>query len=92
MRVFSIHRNVMCGQCKGALLRLQVGYTAIFLFPGLLPGWAGSRVGLFTPRKVGKGFACLGFYFLPWLAPDVATCLLPKWYRWATRAVSFRLD
>jgi hypothetical protein len=89
MKLFSIQRNVMCGQCKGALLRLQVGYTAIFLLPGLIPGWAGSQIGLFTPRKTVEGYARTGFWFRPWLAPDVSVSRLPSWYRTATRCLSF---
>jgi hypothetical protein len=89
MKLFSLQRNVMSGQCKGALLRLQVCYTAIFLFPGLIRGWAGSHIGLFTPRKTDTGYTCTGFYFRPWLAPDVPVCQLPKWYRLMAGAASF---
>ena len=89
MKLFSIQRDVISGQCKGALLRLQVRYTAVFLLPGLIPGWAGSRIGLFTPRKTADGYACTGFWFRPWLAPDVPISRLPRWYRTATRRLSF---
>lgn len=92
MKLFAIHHNVMSGQCKGALLRLQVRYTAIFFLPGLIRGWAGSQVGFFTPRKTKNGYTCTGFYFRPWLAPDIAVVRLPRWYRLLTRAVSFRFD
>lgn len=90
--IFAIQRDVMSGQCKGALLRVQVRYTAIFIFPRLVRGWVGSQIGLFTPRKTSKGYVCTGFYFQPWLAPDVAVCILPKWYRICMDALSFRLD
>lgn len=90
MKLFSIQRNVMSGQCKGALLRFQVRHTALVLFPGLIRGWAGSQIGLFTPRRVSAdGYACTGFYFRPWLAPDVAVSRLPRWYVRTARALSF---
>ena len=92
MKLFKLQRQVMSGQCKGALLRLQVRYTAIFFFPGLIRGWAGSQIGIFTPRKNEYGYSCTGFYFRPWLAPDIAVCRLPKWYRFVTRAISFRFE
>ena len=92
MKLVSIQRNTMSGQCKGALLRLQVRHTAVFLFPGLVPGWAGSNIGLFVPRKTENGYACVGFRFHPHLAPDIAWNQLPKWYRTLTRALSFRFD
>lgn len=90
MKLFGIQRNVLSGQCKGALLRVQVRYTAFFLLPGLIRGWAGSQIGLFTPRRMSPdGWACVGFYFRPWLAPDVAVSRLPKWYVRTARALSF---
>jgi len=89
---FAIQRNVMSGQCKTCLLRLQVRYTAFFLFPGLFRGWAGSQFGLFTPRKTSGGYVCTGFYFQPWLAPDIAVCRLPKWYLKTVRFFSYRND
>lgn len=92
MKLFSLQRDVMSGQCKGALLRLQVRYTAIFFLPGLIRGWAGSQIGLFTPKKTDKGYACTGFYFSPWLAPDIAVCRLPRWYLFLARAFSFRFE
>lgn len=92
MKLFSIQRNVMSGQCKGALLRLQIRYTAIFLLPGLIRGWAGGHIGFFTPRKTATGYACTGFYFEPWLAPDIAVAELPLWYRRVMRALSFRWE
>lgn len=92
MKLFSMQRDVMSGQCKGALLRLQVRYTAVFLFPGLIRSWAGSQIGIFTPRKTESGYRCTGFYFHPWLAPDIAVCRLPRWYRALTRAISFRFE
>lgn len=90
--LFSIQRNVMSGQCKGALLRLQIRYTAIFFFPGWIGGWAGSRIGLFTPRKKPDGYVCTGFYFQPWLSPDKAICDLPRWYVKTMQFISFRSD
>lgn len=89
MKLFTVQKDVMSGQCKGALLRLQVRYTAYFLFPGLIPGWVGSQIGLFTPVKKGDEYTCRGFYFHPWLAKDVAISQLPKWYRWFTGILSF---
>lgn len=90
MNIFAIQRNVLSGQCKGALLRVQVRYTAFFLLPGAIRGWAGSQIGLFTPRRVNAdGYACVGFYFRPWLAPDAAVSRLPRWYVRTMRALSF---
>lgn len=91
-KLFSIHRNVMSGQCKGALLRIQVRYTAIFILPGCIRGWAGGHIGFFTPRKTSTGYVCTGFYFQPWLSPDVAVRSLPQWYVKALRFISFRSD
>jgi len=90
--LFLIHKNVMSGQCKNALFRIQIRYTALFLFPGWIPGWAGSQIGLFTPRKTSTGYKCTGFYFQPWLAPDIAVIQLPKWYVKMLRAISFRSE
>jgi len=92
MAIFEIQRDVMSGQCKGALARIQVRYTALFIGTGWIRGWAGSQIGLFTPRKTESGYRCTGFYFQPWLAPDIAVCRLPRWYRAVTRAISFRFE
>lgn len=91
-KLIVMHKDVMSGQCKGAVLRLQIRYTAIFLFPSLIRGWAGSHIGIFTPRKTESGYSCTGFYFRPWLAPDVTVCELPKWYLACARACSFRFE
>lgn len=92
MKLFAIDKNVISGQCKGALLRMQFRYTAIFFCVGLIPGWVGSQVGFFTPTKTKDGYICTEFYFKPWLAKDIAVCKLPKWYRAVTRAISFRFN
>lgn len=93
MNLFTIQRDVMSGQCKGALLRIQFRYTAVFLFPGLIPGWVGSQIGLFVPKKATTGgYSCTGFYFQPWLARDISVGRLPTWYRRLAGAVSFRTD
>lgn len=92
MRIFHIQRDVMSGQCKGAPIRIQFRYTAIFLFPGLIRGWAGSQLGLFVPKKTPSGYSLRGFYFRPWLAPDIAVCRLPRWYVAIANAFSFRTD
>lgn len=92
MAIFKIQRDVMSGQCKGALARIQVRYTALFIGTGWIRGWAGSQIGLFTPRKTENGYRCTGFYFHPWLAPDIAVGRLPRWYRLLTRAISFRFE
>lgn len=89
MKLFKIDREVMSGQCKGALLRLQIRYTAIFFFPDLIPGWAGSHIGIFSPRKTANGYKCTGFYFRPWLSPDIAVGRLPKSYVKMLRFFSF---
>lgn len=92
LKLIHIQRNVMSGQCKGALLRIQVRYTAIFVCAGLIRGWAGSHLGIFTPRKTKDGYKCTGFYFRPWLAPDVAVSQLPKWYLRIARSLSFSFE
>lgn len=91
MKFITVQRDVMHGQCKGALARIQVRYTSIILFSGLMPGWAGSRIGIFSPRKTQDGYECTGFYFFPWLAPDIAVCRLPRRYR-MLGLLSFRFD
>ena len=58
MALFKIQRDVMSGQCKGALARIQVRYTALFIGTGWIRGWAGSQIGLFTPRKTENGYRC----------------------------------
>jgi hypothetical protein len=79
MKIVHIHRNVMSGQCKGSLLRLQIRHTAIFFFPWFR-GWSGSHIGLFVPRKVNGYYRCTGFRFRPWFASDIAVNRLPNWY------------
>lgn len=88
--MIAIQRNVMSGQCKGALLRIQIRYTAIFMGAGWIGSWAGSQIGFFTPKKTDNGYTCTGFHFEPWLAPDVPVCGLPRWYRSTMRAITFR--
>ena len=82
--------GVMSGGCKGALLRIQFRYTAVFLFPMLIRGWNGSQIGLFSPAKTSDDYRCTGFYFEPWLAPDIAAIQLPRWYVKAMRFLSVR--
>lgn len=94
MKIITITRNVESGQCKGALLRIQIRTTAIFLFSGMRlwfkNGFAGSQVGLFAPNGYKNGkYKFTRFYFHPWLAPDVAVCRLPQWYRFTMRLISF---
>jgi hypothetical protein len=89
MKLFILQRNVMSGQCKRTLLRIQVGYTALLIFPGLIPGWCGSQIGLFTPGKTENGYRCTEFYVHPWLAPDIPVCRLPKWYLRLVSMISF---
>lgn len=92
MKLFEIQKNVMSGQCKNTLLRIQLRYTALFIGVGLIPGWAGTQIGLFTPKKCEGGYRCLGVYFHPWLAPDIPVVRLPKWYRVLMKFISFRFD
>jgi len=91
MKLFTVQRDVMSGQCVGSPLRVQVGYTAVFLFPGLIGTWTGTKIGLFTPRRPAPGqpYTRSGFYFYPWLASRVSIHRLPKWYRVLTNALSF---
>ena len=93
MKLLVVQRNVISGQCKGALVRVQVRYTALVLFSGLLRGWCGAQIGVFSPRhSASRGYSCTGFYFQPWLTPDVPVGRLPKWYRWVVRNLQIRLD
>ena len=92
MALFKIQRNVVAGQCKGAIVRIQMRYTALVIGSGWIRGWAGTRIGFFSPRKTDDGYRCTGFYFFPWLAPDIAVCQLPRWYLATTRAISFRFE
>lgn len=91
MKFIQIQRNVLSGQCKNALLRIQVGYTAIYFFSGVIPGWAGTKIGVFAPVKGVEGYVRKGFYFQPWLARDVAVSRLPRWYVRVARALSFEI-
>jgi len=78
-----IHKNVISGQCKGSLVRIQIRYTAIFLGVDWLPcGWSGLQFGFFAPAHNPKiGYRCIKFYghFLPGLHGPVPSW--PKWYR-----------
>lgn len=71
-------------------MRIQVRYTAVIIGSGWIGGWAGSQIGIFTPRHTENGYVCTGFYFEPWLAPDIAVVQLPKWYTRIMHAISFR--
>ena len=87
-----IMRNVISGQCKNSLARIQIGYTAIFIGQGLLPkGWSGFQLGLFAPAHNPKvGYKRIAFYgcFLPGMPGAVIRW--PKWYRWFKKQMSFR--
>jgi hypothetical protein len=87
-----IHKNVISGQCKGSLMRIQIGYTAIFIGTNWLPiGWSGLQFGIFAPDHNSKiGYRRIAFYgsFLPGLPGSVGQW--PKWYKWLNRQMSFR--
>lgn len=87
-----IHRNVMSGQCKGALLRLQVRHTAVFLFPKLWPKRFGFQLGLFTPYKTVNGYRCFGFYFFFGGFRDIAVSSLPRWQQFVIRRIGFSFE
>lgn len=89
MAIFKIQKNVVSGQCKGALARIQIRYTALIIGSGWMRGWVGTRIGIFSPRKTEDGYRCTSFYFHPWFAPDITVNQLPKWYRTITRMISF---
>lgn len=91
-KLLHVERNVYSGQCKGALLRVQIGYTAIFLFPRALIGWSGSHLGIFSPIKRNGKYLRKGFYIKLWLAPDVAYSRLPKWYTSIAKKLRFSND
>lgn len=90
-RLWTTHQNVAWGQCKGALCRIQFRRTALFLFPGWVPGWAGSHVGIFAPSPPDWR-RCRAFYFRPWLAPDIGVGQLPRWYLAIARRLRFHFE
>ena len=81
--LYEIHKKVISGQCYGALLRIQVRYTAIFIGTNLLPkGWQGLQMGVFAPaHNPNKGYKCVKFYIslLPALPGPVVNW--PNWYK-----------
>jgi hypothetical protein len=82
VKLIEIHRNVISGQCFGALIRIQVGYSAIFLGCGFLPkDWSGLQWGIFAPMKTESGYVRKGFYgsLLPGIAGPPAFAW-PRWY------------
>lgn len=87
-----IMKNVISGQCKNNFLRIQIGYTAIFIGRGWMPkGWSGFQVGIFAPSHNPKiGYKRIAFYgsFLSGLSGPVAQW--PVWYRWLHKQMSFR--
>lgn len=92
MALFNLQRNVMSGQCKQCLMRIQIRYTALFVGVGWLPeGWSGLQWGFFTPVKIKDKYRCLGFYggLLPGLPG--AVCRWPKWYYKVWKFLYFRL-
>jgi len=60
--VIVIEKNVMNGQAKGCLLRIQIRYTAIFI-----KSWSrhhnGFHIGIFAPEKFDGDYKCLDFYW-----------------------------
>jgi len=92
MSLFKIHRNVMSGQCKGALVRIQVRYTALFIGSGWIPGRFGFQLGLFTPKRnedYADDYRCTGFWFSPGGFKDKSIHALPNWQRWICQNLSF---
>ena len=90
MKLISIDKNVESGQCKGALLRIQFRTNAVFILAETFQGFAGSKIGLFAPNGYKNGkYKFSRFYFHPWFAPDIAVCMLPKWYRKLMNGFSF---
>ena len=94
MKLITIHKNVESGQCKGALCRIQIMTTAIFLFAGMRlwfkSGFAGSQIGVFAPNGYKNNrYKFTKFYFRPWFAPDVPVSQLPSWYKKTMKIISF---
>ena len=87
-----IMRNVISGQCKDSLIRIQFGYTAIFLGQGWLPkGWSGLQFGFFAPAHNPKvGYRRIAFYgcFLPGMPGAIMQW--PRWYRLLEKQMRFR--
>jgi hypothetical protein len=87
-----IMRNVISGQCKSSFIRIQIGYTAIFLGDNWLPkGWSGLQLGLCAPAHNPKiGYKRIAFYasLLPGMPGAVVQW--PKWYRWLNNQMRFR--
>lgn len=82
MKLFEIQRNVESGQCKNALMRVQIGYTAIFLGVGLIKkGWSGLQFGFLAPaHNPLLGYKRIKFYAR--LLPGLSGCVgdWPSWY------------
>lgn len=87
-----VRKNVISGQCYGALVCIQVRYTAIFMGQDWIPkGWQGLKFGVFAPAHNPKiGYRCVAFYgsLLPAM-PD-SFYLWPKWYKWIYRQMKFK--
>lgn len=89
MKLINVQKNVYCGQCKNTVLRIQIGYVAIYFLVGFIPGWVGTQIGIFSPRKVNGEYRRTGFYLRPWFAPDKPIHKLPTWYLKLTKWFSF---
>jgi len=91
-QLIHIDRNVISGQCKGALLRVQVRYTAIFFGVGFIPSWYGMQVGLFAPRHSPmNGYSCTKFYGSFMMGKDIPIIQKPRIIRWLNRALRFNV-
>lgn len=92
---FVVQHNLMSGQCVNALVRIQYKYSALLIGCGWCKGYAGTRIGLFSPRKIrmidGKfsEYRCDGFYFYPWFAKHVAISQLNPTYVKIMHTLSF---
>lgn len=90
MKLITIQRNVMSGQAKRCIARIQVGYTAIFILPRIFDNRIGMQVGLFVPKKINDKYIRIGFWFTLGLHKDVSIYRLPKWQQLIYRTINFR--
>ena len=93
MKIISIDKNVVSGQCYNSLARVQILYAAYFIGVGFIPkGWQGLQFGFFAPaHNPDIGYRCVKFYasVLPGIPGSCAQW--PNWYRWLKKQFSINL-
>lgn len=92
MKLIEVKRNVMSGQAKRCLARIQIGYTAFTILPKMFDGYVGMQIGLFTPRKTELGYSRTGAWFSIGLHKDKSIYQLPSWYRALCKIFNFRFQ